>query len=183
VMAHFYTTWLSTGELTPYYVKFNGPIYKYEGSYWMQPRGIDTAHDSRLFYAFNFLLGHHGVFSLTPVFIIALIGQIEGERQKAIHRLGMILTCFLLGFYLINTNNYGGVCQGPRWFFWLIPFWLLALPAAFERRAHLKSFQSIAYFYLAVSVVSVALAMTDRRGPWGASWFQLLMRKGGWIDY
>ena len=37
----------------------------------------------------------------------------------------------MLAFYDWNpkARNYGGSTQGLRWLFWLIPMWLLCLPA------------------------------------------------------
>src|SRR5262249_17883362 len=50
--------------------------YDYEGSYW-QPknlRGIDRGEASLLIYAFHVLIGHHGLFSLTPIWLLSVIG-------------------------------------------------------------------------------------------------------------
>ncbi|HIA20700.1 MAG TPA: hypothetical protein EYN70_15010, partial [Planctomycetaceae bacterium] len=46
-----------------------GNWYDYPGSYWIGSRrgGFDVGEPSRLRYAFHMLVGHHGIFSLTPV--------------------------------------------------------------------------------------------------------------------
>jgi hypothetical protein len=85
VAALFYTNYLAIGELAPAYSKFGGPWYQYEGSHWrLEPGqvkyGIDWAgnREDRATYAFHVLLGHHGVFSLTPVFLLSLAGMLWG---------------------------------------------------------------------------------------------------------
>src|SRR5205823_11235452 len=77
VAAFFLTNYLALGELNPAYEKFGGPWYDYPGSYWSSARGIDMAgtQESRAIYAFHLLLGHHGAFSLTPVFLLSLAGM------------------------------------------------------------------------------------------------------------
>ncbi len=49
--------------------------YEYEGSHWIdrQIKG-DEVEESRAAYAFHVIAGHHGIFSLTPIWILTLIG-------------------------------------------------------------------------------------------------------------
>jgi hypothetical protein len=72
--------------LTGAYAEFGGPWYEYEGSHWRKvpgqvKSGIDWAgrSESKFAYAFHLLLGHHGIFSLTPFTILALIGAVAGS--------------------------------------------------------------------------------------------------------
>ncbi len=87
--------WIATGDFQLMYAKFGGPWYQYEGSHWrIVPgrRGIDWAanYETRGTYAFHLLLGHHGLFSLTPIFLLsfgALVWQSlswknEGGKMK-----------------------------------------------------------------------------------------------------
>src|SRR5262245_57408347 len=70
--------YLAIGEWDFAYSKFGGPWYEYPGSHWQKPPpgqlkyGIDWAwmHESRWTYALNILLGHHGLFSLTPLWVL-----------------------------------------------------------------------------------------------------------------
>jgi hypothetical protein len=66
----FYTTYLASGDLRPFYAFFGTNVYEYvhQGipSYWKQPQGIDAGIDSPLTYFLNCLIGHHGVLSLSP---------------------------------------------------------------------------------------------------------------------
>ena len=78
VAAFFLTNHQAIGEWNPAYEKFGGPWYDYEGSYWSNARGIDMAgtKESRGVYAMHLLIGHHGAFSLTPIFLLSLIGML-----------------------------------------------------------------------------------------------------------
>lgn len=187
--AYLYTTYLSTGGLLPYYLYFNTDYYQYEGSYWLSPRGIDAASEPKWFYLFNLLLGHHGIFSLTPIFAIALYGMIRHENVMAsIQRIGLLLTVVMVAFYTFKTNNYGGVCQGARWLFWLIPFWLIGLAPAVDRHFQSRTFRGLAVLALLLSLLSAGHALTgnkdkSRPGPWSASWIQIFMHDRGWIEY
>jgi hypothetical protein len=76
------------GEWLPAYAKFGGPWYEYEGSHWKPnpdspKRGIDWAKnkENKATYAFHLLLGHHGWFSLTPIYLLALAGMGLGIRH------------------------------------------------------------------------------------------------------
>jgi hypothetical protein len=71
------------GQLKPAYAEFGGPWYEYEGSHWRVPpgqvkRGIDFAGrngETKAAYALHLLVGHHGVFSLTPIMLLAAAGM------------------------------------------------------------------------------------------------------------
>jgi hypothetical protein len=85
VLAAFVATnYAALGEFDLAYDKFGGPWYEYEGSIWRRPPegtekyGIDWAkkHETRTDYTFNVLIGHHGLFSLTPIWLFAFGGMI-----------------------------------------------------------------------------------------------------------
>ncbi len=84
VAGFFLTNWLAIGQLRPAYAEFGTEWYKYEGSHWDPPggykRGIDFASkvESRGDYILNVLIGHHGLFSLTPMWLLAFAGMIFG---------------------------------------------------------------------------------------------------------
>jgi hypothetical protein len=188
-VAYFCTIYISTGGFLPYYLYFNTDYYQYDGSYWRAPRGIDAASEPKWFYLFNLLLGHHGVFSLTPVFLFAFYGMLQRKLAlEAIQRLGLFLSAGALIFYTFRTNNYGGVCQGARWLFWLIPFWLISLAPVIDRHFHSRKFRAFAVVALLLSIMSASHALSGNRdkgrpGPWSPSWVQILMHDRGWIDY
>src|SRR5262249_21265998 len=159
--AFFYTNYLAIGQWMPAYGEFGGPWYEYEGSIWKlfpgEARlGIEWASqkESRLGYAVHFLLGHHGVFSLTPIWLLALLGAVAGVRAAGpgapdnrnralglIAALTLILTVVVTAFFLTWQQrwNYGGWTSGPRWLIWLTPFWLLSMVPAADWLARRRS--------------------------------------------
>jgi hypothetical protein len=50
--------------------------YDYPGTYWSPDklRGVDRGEPSRVVYALQMLVGHHGIFSLTPFWLLSLWG-------------------------------------------------------------------------------------------------------------
>ncbi|NLE58172.1 MAG: hypothetical protein GX616_07420 [Planctomycetes bacterium] len=328
IAASLYTTYLVTGSVEPIPARFNepgGPFF-YKGSYWHAtkdnpyyvPSGvsIDFLHEPKQAYLSHLVVGHHGFFSLTPLFIISLIGigrHMAGIRTRravlmslvlvaivvavgimwkvdaggsslawprpappevastqassgdtlsasdasgddsrpsewwADFKLGLaciktavtnpgaaidqaadrlwgwgflsfmgILVVVNLGMYLgepdqktpllasgtlllflallllytFTTNNYAGVSQGPRWLFWMIPFWLLMLPAGLAPLVELRVGRWLCYLCLFVSLISVFWGLprpnedvraTDR--PFTSSWIHEFMRRHNYIDY
>src|SRR4029077_13329012 len=106
-------------------------------------RGIDWAYtqESRGTYAVNLLIGHHGWFSLTPLWLLLLL-PFRGRRRKLRQAdpgessrgipwfcvpLTLMISVVVIGFYALKSNNYGGFANGPRWLMWLTPLWLLCL--------------------------------------------------------
>src|SRR5205823_10468891 len=62
---------------TPYAHRSPGDNwYDYPGSYWLPEnlRGVDRGEVSPVRYAFNCLIGHHGLFSLTPIWVLSAVG-------------------------------------------------------------------------------------------------------------
>jgi hypothetical protein len=75
------TNWIAFQQFTPIYEKFGTDWYEYPGSHWIpepgKTFGIDWAYlkEQKGAYAFHVLVGHHGLFSLTPVFLLGLAGM------------------------------------------------------------------------------------------------------------
>ena len=188
-----YTNYLVTGSWRPAYEGFGrvGGPYDYEGSYWPprgKPKGIDALNEPSSVYLTNILIGHHGFFLLTPIFLISFLGvlrQFTGRRdtRPLLALFTLTATAVLVWFYTFFTSeskNYGGTTQGARWLFWLIPLWLLMLPAGVEPLARSRLGRGVCCVLLGVSMISVGCAI---RQPWGASWAHLLWRALGIIDY
>jgi hypothetical protein len=171
------TQWLAFGQFRPVYEEFGTRSYEYSGSYWNTPLEMDWFNkhpESYPVYLFHMTFGHHGVFSLTPIFLFAVYGAfrlIRKGRQplSATAWLTVILTGVLLAFYTWNpkARNYGGSTQGLRWLFWLTPFWLVVLPKGLEFGQDLRWFRYLSLAALLVSVVSVGYAL---RNPWSHPW-------------
>jgi len=187
VAAFLATQYLAFGQFTPVYEEFGTKSYTYEGSYWNTPLEFDWFNASTKrpdgttvpnqepygVYLFHMTFGHHGVFSLTPIFLFSLIGAaaqiVRRGKLSAVAWLTLILTAAMLAFYTWNpkARNYGGSTQGLRWLFWLIPFWLAVLPAGVEAGQRSRFVRWLTLAALLVSVFSVGYAL---RAPWSHPW-------------
>jgi hypothetical protein len=208
VAAYLLLNYVALGELSPAYEKFGGPWYEYEGSHWAKlklppghpdRKGIDFAAETKDTYAFHLLVGHHGWFSLTPVWLLAAVGLVTlgirsaSDLKKLVSRgkgspwtpplfAGMTLavSVVVIGFYVVRTNNYGGSTSGPRWLFWLTPLWLLALPPAADRLAPSRWGRGLAAVLLGLSVLSVFYPAAN---PWRSPWIMQLVEFNGCLRY
>jgi hypothetical protein len=182
----FITNWIAHDTiLIPYAHRSEGDNwYDYDyvsngrtlPSYWRNPAGIDRGEKSIPVYAANVLVGHHGVFSLTPIWLLAVFGTfywIIKAPDRKLRELGLLisavsLVCVL--FYIfrpLGDRNYGGMTSAFRWVFWMAPLWFLAvLPAAdqFSRNRWLKA---LALLMLLISALSAAYPVWN---PWSNSW-------------
>jgi hypothetical protein len=197
------TNYLAIGDYHPAYEKFGTPWYEFEGSYWkLDPgqvkHGIDWAYqsESRAMYAFHVLVGHHGLFSLSPIFLFAVAGMLSGltkqrgpmgEKRpdlRMVAVLTLFLTTIVLGFYIVfvdvRTHNYGGWTSGLRWLLWLTPFWLLTMLPVADWLSERRWGRGVAYIFLAISVLSVSYPAWN---PWRHPWLYNLLEWLGWIRY
>jgi hypothetical protein len=187
VAAYLLTQYLATGTIEPTYARERW--YRFADSYWLTPVGIDTADENKLVYASHLLIGHTGILSLTPALLLGWAGMIRGLTRgqsnalpvtRTLALLTTSLTLITFAFYVMRTHNYGGETAGPRWFFWLVPLWLLTmLPEADRWAAHAWK-RRLAYAFLAFSIATASYAVTN---PWRNSWFVILFREWGLIDY
>lgn len=190
VVAFFITNHAATGHYKIMYAEFGQPGggYDYVGSYWRNPKGLDALHEPAPVYLMNITVGHHGFFSLMPILAIAFLGMGAQLAYRSYSRpllalfvpvaTGVVI-CFYT-FKTIESKNYGGTAQGPRWLFWLIPLWITMLAPGLHLMSKSRVSRAICYVLLLASALSVGFAY---RQPWGASWFHLLMRACGKIDY
>jgi hypothetical protein len=163
--------------------------YEYEGSYWFSPKktGVDLGEPSLRVYAFQSLLGHHGVFSLTPIWLLAIGGLVgwlrhPEDRMRGFAVLVLTLTVVCLTFYIVRPvydRNYGGVACGFRWAFWLIPLWLIGLLPAADWIGRSRLGRWIAVGLLLVSVMSASYASLN---PWSHPWLYRYWAFLGWIQ-
>lgn len=165
--------------------------YDYEGTYWNDEnkRGVDRGEQSRWVYAFHCFLGHHGLFSLTPIwlFSIAGIGWLWRRPEKELRGLAIAtaaLTLVVLAFYIVQRplvdRNYGGVCSGLRWMFWFTPLWLVCMLPVADGIAPRKAWRAVALLALAISVLSSHYASLN---PWSPPWLFDYWTYMGWIAY
>jgi len=185
--AFLVTQFLAFGQFKPVYEEFGTKSYTYEGSYWNTPLEFDwfsastKSADGKLtpnqepyeVYLFHMTLGHHGVFSLSPIFLFSLLGSLRDAfrrcRLTPIAWLTLLLTVAMLAFYTWNpkARNYGGSTQGLRWLFWLIPFWLMMLPSGLWAGSRSRVVRGLSLTALVFSALSVGYAI---RNPWSHPW-------------
>lgn len=210
VAGQFACNYAALGTLTPAYAEFGGPWYNYAGSHWKKWElvkagqyvpGLDFNQEPTHVYAFHLLFGHHGWFSLTPVFLLGLAAMCGSWRALLVPlsplpqgRGGQILSLplftLLVGvvslvvfaFYLTRTQsyNYGGNTSGPRWLFWLIPLWLVCgLPAA-DWLGRRKWGGVVGAVLLGFSVLS---AFYPAWNPWRSPWIMQAGERLHWWNY
>ena len=164
--------------------------YEYEGSYWKtsEKRGVDVGEKSIAVYAFHTLVGHHGVFSLTPIWLLSVIGIVTWLRQdqrtlQAFAMMVLTLSVVCITFYIWRPEvdrNYGGVSCGFRWLHWFTPMWLICLIPAADRISASRLGRSAAYVMLGISIASATYASMN---PWSHPWIFDYWTTLDWISY
>jgi hypothetical protein len=165
--------------------------YEFDGSYWSSDKiaGVDRGERSRWMYAFHALCGHHGVFSLTPIWLIAAVGVMQWLAKGTGTTRGLALatgtlTAVCLAFYILlrpmEDRNYGGVSCCFRWTIWLIPLWLLCLSPALDAMARRPWLRWLALGLLLLSAFSVSYSS---RNPWTHPWLFDYWARLGWLRY
>jgi hypothetical protein len=173
----------------------NWYIYSYTlngreiASYWSNRQGIDRGEPSKLMYTFHALMGHHGIFSLTPIWIFSIAGMFlwftsadAARRNLSIGIALVTFTClvFYLGMRPQHDRNYGGMTSGFRWMFWCAPLWLFVMIPAADRLARARWSQALAAVLLTVSVLSASYPTWN---PWTHPWLYNWMVWTGWPGY
>ncbi len=192
------TNYLAHGTRQPAYAQrhVEGGWYDYQfrrgdhviDSYWKPttPKSeIDQGEPSRAAYAFHVLVGHHGIFSLTPVWLLSLAGlamllrkpiapgdpALTGSRAIAAAILACTVIC--LAFYIarpLEDRNYGGMATGFRWAIWFAPLWLWAMLPAADALATTPRRRLLAAVLLAASVMTASFPTWN---PWTQPWLQV----------
>ena len=191
-----------TGGPLPFYLRYGGDAYEFvrdgKPSYWTNPTGLDANPDGFAAYLFHCTFGHHGLFSLTPIWLLSAWAGVAACRTvfrrrsrtddlsspSASHPLAAtaaaawLLTVAVLGFYLTRTANYnyGGTSVALRWLVWLSPLWAVALAPPADRLADRRWFVRLA---AALLVASVASAWWSSPNPWQHPWLYQIGGYGG----
>ena len=158
-------------------------------SYWRHRESrskIDQGEVSRVRYAWHVLVGHHGIFSLTPMWLLSMIGIVillrnpdANVRWTAI--MVAVLTFGCVSFYVmrpLGDRNYGGMTSGFRWMFWLAPLWLWTMLPAAEAAGRRWKWSIISVFLLGFSAMSAAYPTWN---PWTQPWIYRYMEYLGWM--
>ena len=164
-----------------YDYQFKMPNGRVVESYWRSPGGIDRGEASITRYAFHAIIGHHGIFSLTPVWLLVLPGLIfmlrrPGHGWQILSLSIIIVSITVILFYLTRQpwdRNYGGSTSGFRWVFWLAPIWISSLTPAADRLAASRTGYLVLLILLGLSVLSVAAPTWN---PWTHPWLYQLLK-------
>jgi hypothetical protein len=194
--AAFGTNYLAHGTLSPPYMHRgqsdptdNWYDYTYvrdgkeRASYWRDPQGIDRGEPSIALYALHTTIGHHGIFSLSPVWLLSLLGlglslRSGRRRELAVMIATLSVVCFV--FYLTRgeiDRNYGGMTSGFRWMFWFAPLWLVALLPAADLLATSRLGRGAALVLVALSAMSASYPTWN---PWTNPWLWDFLSYLGW---
>lgn len=192
------TNYLSHGTLVPPYAH-RGDVgvdnwydYSYERdgrvieSYWRNPAGIDRGEASPWKYVLHATLGHHGIFSLTPLWLLSALGLgmwLWRPERRALAALIAAVSVVCLVFYLSQpqmNRNYGGMTSGFRWMFWFTPLWLVALLPAADILAATRLRRGFALALLGLSVVSASYPTWN---PWTHPWLTNFFLYMDWIKF
>jgi hypothetical protein len=187
--AFFGTNWIAHARLSPPYAfrsntdsKENWYNYTYTvngkevKSYWLNRQGIDRGEPTKSAYALHTVVGHHGIFSLTPIWLLSVAGAFiwlgtpdRKRRELAVLVLSVSVIClvFLIGMRPQEDRNYGGMTSGFRWAFWMVPLWLVMMIPAADRLARSTAGQALAAVLLSFSVLSVSYPTWN---PWTHPW-------------
>ena len=152
--------------------------YDYEGSYWTssQKSLLDQGEPDAANYFFHTLFGHHGIFSLTPIWLLSFAGMIAitGTSKFKMQWFGamtILLTVTVFSFYIFylpaHDRNYGGITSTFRWALWLAPLWLICMAPVVEWLGKSKRGRAVCIFLLLASALS---ALYSADNPWTHPW-------------
>jgi hypothetical protein len=202
VAAALGTNYAAHGTIRPAYTERHvaGGWYDYQyrrgsrviDSYWkptVAKSTIDRGEQSIATYAFHVLVGHHGIFSLTPVWLASLAGLwillarrgTAANAERAVAAAILICTVACLAFYVtrpLEDRNYGGTATGFRWALWFAPLWLFAMLPAADALAGTRVRRVAAAILLAIGVASASYPTWN---PWTLPWLAVYQdyRTGG----
>ena len=194
LVAFFGTNYIAHKTFKPAYSNPSWYIFDYERegkmreSHWKNPVGLDIGEPSRLTYLFHTTFGHHGYFSLTPVWLLGLFGLLlmtaNNRRQTADEKWlwysasVLLISTVVLIFYVVvqsqGNRNYGGMTCGLRWLFWFVPLWTIPVVVAADRFASSTFGKMVCFGLLVVSIFSATYPIWN---PWTHPWlYNVLMR-------
>ena len=155
--------------------------YEFPGSYWLASRAeskseVDRGQEDPVLYAFHCLFGHHGVFSLTPVWLLSFAGMVvllwnKRMQLRLFAMMTIVITAVVISFYVLYRppmdRNYGGVTSALRWLFWLAPLWLVCMLPIVEWLGKTRNGRFVCIAFLIVSGLSATYSMSN---PWIQPW-------------
>jgi hypothetical protein len=188
--AFFGTNWIAVHDLKPAQMhrteSGSDNWYNYPGSYWNAKQGIDVGEKSAGVYSLHVLVGHHGVFSETPIWLLFLFGAgiwlVRGDRQlRLLTLVGLAVTLIGQAFYTWwpgVDRNYGGNASAFRWAFWMAPLWLVLMLPAADLMSRRRWSRGLALALLAFSALACHYPTWN---PWSPSWIMNFIGYMGWL--
>ncbi len=162
--------------------------YEYPNSYWQEGRrkGVDLGEPSRLVYFANMTIGHYGIFSLTPIWLLVPLGLIKGisfgpNDYRRLSFAIMVASIVCLIFYVARPEidrNYGGVSCCFRWVLWFAPLWLLMLAPILDELSDSLKWRFAVIGMIAISVFSMS---TNLATPWQSPSLYRFWSFLGWL--
>lgn len=168
--------------------------YDYPNSYWYPDRkqGVDLGEPSRAMYLFHTTFGHHGLFSLTPIWLWIPVGMLAvwrigtGGTWQRLWDLRVQVMCAIVAtslvcftFYImrpLEDRNYGGVNCGFRWMHWFVPLWCWLVGQGLIRFSpRIGLWHGLAMLALAISIYSACVPWNN---PWTSPWLMVLFGNG-----
>jgi hypothetical membrane protein len=170
VIFYLATNLALSGSLLP--PTLNAPLRSSIGSAFSSENlaGL-TSHQNTsdaLVYAFHMLIGNRGLFSHTPVLLLAIPGSILAYRLRKsplpyADLVLLLVACSLfILLAILRTNNYGGNSFGVRWYATIML--MLCLPIGLLSDA-VGSKKWLAHVFWVLGAVSVALALLGSYRP------------------
>jgi hypothetical protein len=187
----FATNYIAHQDIRPAYSNKDWYFFEYQRyensktpikSYWYNPQGVDKGEASRAVYFVQATVGHHGLFSLTPVWLLSFAGIFvwlfnrDDVRLRIAALLILTISVVVISFYLLlmgqNQRSYGGVSSALRWLFWLIPLWSVPLVSVVDKLANYRTGRGFCLILLIISVFSTSYPTWN---PWTHPWIYQLM--------
>ena len=187
-LASFGTNYAAHGTLVPPYGQRTpgNNWYEFEylrkgkvrTSYWSAnaARGaVDFGEPSVGKYVQHATVGHHGIFSLTPFWLLTIFGayrtlRTPGQPLRTVMAVVAVTSLVCIAFYLARPQldrNYGGLSCCFRWVLWFAPLWLAAMLPAADAAAESRKLRGVCLALLAVAVISASYPTWN---PWMQPW-------------
>ncbi len=162
VSVFFVCQFAALGTWVPAYAEFGGEAYEYPGSYWTTPLDLDyfDKHpEPRSVYLAHMLVGHHGVFSLSPIFLFAMVGiaaRMGDRKGRALGLAGATAVIVIAGLAW-RLRKDGAIDPAKLdWMLWLIPLWpLFLIPQPVESDRADRGLKAAAWATFVLSLVVI----------------------------
>jgi hypothetical protein len=162
VLFHLALTYYISGSLKPFY--FNRELKTFKEFYFRKAGGIDGLKEPKLLYAFNALLGHHGLFSMTPLYLFGLWELVRSLKTRRYLAESLVILASVVafsGFFIMRTHNYGGWAVGMRHLVPIMPLLLLCFGLWVDRVRLSRLLWALVICAFSISCFNVQDALTS----------------------